>query len=268
MNDPDVRLLIIIVLTAGLGAAVWYFWDDIQPRIDEMSTEQSGLIVEERPEPREPIHPMQPVSSSHPTDGSLVSLPPLDESDRYFMLALVCVFGSELGQQLVNEALIDKFVASIDNLTRSHVSENIRPVTRLYGNFGAEAIDGNDQFYLSRQNYERYDLLVNLVDRADLDVVAEMYRRFYPLLQESYVRLGYPNGSFNDRVVEVIDHLLETPEPAEPVYLVRPHVLYEYADPDLEALSSGQKLLLRMGDDHAVRIKRVLSDFRALVIQQ
>ena len=268
MNDPDVRLLIIIVLTAGVGAAVWYFWDDIRPQIDEMSTEQSGLIVEELPEPGEPIHPIQPVSSSQPAGGNLVPLPPLDESDRYFLMALVDAFGADLGQQLVSEALVDKFVASIDNLTRSHVSEKIRPVTRLSGIFDVEAIEGNDQFFLSRQNYERYDLLVNLVDRADLDVVAEMYRRFYPLLQESYVRLGYPNGYFNDRVVEVIDHLLVTPAPAEPVYLVRPHVLYEYADPDLEALSSGQKLLLRMGDDHAARIKRVLSDFRALIIQQ
>jgi len=268
VNDPDVRLLIIIVLIAGLGAAAWYFWDDIQPRIDEMSTEQSGLVVEERPEPREPIHPMQPVSSSHPTDGSLVSLPPLDESDSYFLLALVDVFGSELGRQLASDALVDKFVASIDNLTRSHVAEKIRPVNRLAGTFDVETIDGNDQFHFSRLNYERYDLLVNLVDRADLDVVAKMYRRFYPLFQESYVRLGYPNGYFNDRVVEVIDHLLVTPEPAEPVYLFRPHVLYEFADPDLEALSSGQKLLLRMGSSHAERIKPVLRDFRALIIRQ
>ena len=268
MNDPDVRLLIIVVLTAGLGAAVWYFWDDIRPQIDEMSTEQSELIVDERSESREPMHPMRPVSSSQPADDDLVPLPPLDESDRYFLLALVDVFGADLGQQLVSEALVDKFVASIDNLTRSHVSEKIRPITPLSGTFDVEAIDGSDQFYLSRLNYERYDLLVNLVGRADLDVIVDMYRRFYPLFQESYVRLGYPNGYFNDRVVEVIDHLLVTPEPAEPIYLVRPHVLYEYADPDLEALSSGQKLLLRMGDDHAARIKRVLSDFRAHIIQQ
>ncbi len=110
-------------------------------------------------------------------------------------------------------------------------------------------------------------MLVNLAARADLEVVAEMYRRFYPLFQESYVRLGYPNGYFNDRVVEVIDHLLVTPEPAEPVKLVRPHVLYEFAEPEFEALSSGQKLLLRMGSKHRARIKQVLRDLRVLVTQ-
>jgi hypothetical protein len=108
-------------------------------------------------------------------------------------------------------------------------------------------------------------LLVNLVASSDLGVLTETYRRFYPLFQESYERLGYPNAYVNDRVVEVIDHLLTTPEPGEPIRLVRPHVLYEYADPDLEALSSGQKLLLRMGREHATRIKKALRDLRALV---
>ncbi len=268
MNDPDVRLLFIIMLAAGLGGAAWYFWDDIRPQIDEISgQQQTERVVEEQPGAREPIHPIQPIAPSRAIDGNLVSLPPLDESDSYFLLALIDAFGSEMGRQLVSDALVDKFVASIDNLTRSHVAEKIRPINRLSGTFDVEVIDGDDQFFLSRQNYERYDLLVNLVDRADLSTVAEMYRRFYPLFQESYVRLGYPNGYFNDRVVEVIDHLLATPAPAEPVYLVRPHVLYEYADPDLEALSSGQKQLLRMGSSHAARIKSALRDLRVLITQ-
>jgi hypothetical protein len=67
--------------------------------------------------------------------------------------------------------------------------------------------------------------------------------------------------------VEVIDHLLATPEPGEPIRLVRPHVLFEFADAELEALSSGQKLLLRMGDEHAAKIKRVLQGLRALIAQ-
>jgi hypothetical protein len=128
-----------------------------------------------------------------------------------------------------------------------------------------DATDKEGQFYLSRDNYERYDLLVNLLATAELDDIAATYRRFYPLFQESYLRLGYPDGYFNDRVVEVIDHLLLTPEPNEPVRLVRPHVLYEFADADLEALSSGQKLLLRMGSENAARIKQLLQGLRVLI---
>lgn len=82
------------------------------------------------------------------------------------------------------------------------------------------------------------------------------------------MRLGYPNGYFNDRVVEVIDHLLATPQPDEPVRLVRPHVLYEFADPELEALSSGQKLMLRVGSRHAATIEHVLQDLRSQLVRQ
>jgi len=85
------------------------------------------------------------------------------------------------------------------------------------------------------------------------------------LLQQAYINLGYPDGYFNDRVVEVIDHLLATPQPDGPVLLTRPHVLYEYADPDLEALSSGQQLLLRMGEQNALRMMKFFRDIRSRI---
>ena len=69
----------------------------------------------------------------------------------------------------------------------------------------------------------------------------------------------------NDRLVEVIDDLLATPDIEDPVRLVRPHVLYEFADPELEALSSGQKLLLRIGSEHRSHVKERLREFRNIV---
>ncbi len=267
VDDPDVKLLVLIVLAAGLAGALWYFRDDIFPPADEPVVLQPEVVVEDVPAKRGPIHPLALSRPSGSFDGELVVLPPLDDSDGYFLLALIDIFGADVGSVLVNEALIDKFVATVDNLTRDHVPEKIRPVGRLSVAFGVDAAGSNRQFYLSPDNYGRYDLLVDLVARADLEAIAAIYRRFYPLFQESYVRLGYPDGYFNDRVVEVIDHLLATPEPDKPIRLVRPHVLYEFADAELEALSSGQKLLLRMGDEHAAKIKRVLQGLRALIAQ-
>jgi hypothetical protein len=123
----------------------------------------------------------------------------------------------------------------------------------------------NGTFYLSPENYARYDSLVNMVSGANADELEATYRRFYPLMQEAFGQLGYPDGYFNDRVIAVIDHLLATPEPEEPVRLLQPHVLYEFADPELEALSGGQKLLIRMGPDHAARIRTVLENFRTRI---
>ena len=44
--------------------------------------------------------------------------------------------------------------------------------------------------------------------------------------------------------------------------------MYQYADPKLEALSSGQKLLLRIGPDNEATIKAKLRELRAAVAKQ
>ncbi len=54
-------------------------------------------------------------------------------------------------------------------------------------------------------------------------------------------------GSVNDRLIEVIDNLLATPDVEGPVYLTKPEAVYLFEDPELEALTAGQKVLLRMG---------------------
>lgn len=95
----------------------------------------------------------------------------------------------------------------------------------------------------------------------------------YPVLQRAYEDLGYPGRYFNDRLIEVIDVLRLTPEPGEPLRVrlpefgadmkpERPWVLYEFAEPRLQALSAGQRVLLRMGADQRRRVKVVLAALR------
>lgn len=264
MNDPDLRLLAIIALAVAAAGAAWYFWDELVPP-PEPATTMPAPVESQGEAASTPRHPIDPLSVSDASDVDLVPLPRLDESDEYFLLALAELLGPGVERLLVNEALIDKFVATVDNLPRSHVAERIRPVGRLSGAFSVNDAPAEDTYYQNPDNYRRYDVLVELVVNANIEDAATTYRRFYPLLQESYERLGYPNGYFNDRVVEVIDHLLETPVPDEPVPLIQPHVLFEFADPDLEARSSGQKLMLRMGNDNAAKIKAVLVDLRAQI---
>jgi len=265
LDDTEIKWLVLLLLAVGAMAALWYFWNDINPPLEPPAVVDPATAVEE-PAPRDPLHPIEQLSLT-PGEGELVELPPLDESDRYFALELIGVFGSALEELLDDEGLIDKSVATIDNLTRSHVAEKIRPVGRIQGTFIITAAAANGPYFLSQDNYGRYDSLVNMLTGANLDELTTTYRRFYPLIQEAYMQLGYPDSYFNDRAVAVIDHLLATPEPEEPIQLVRPHVLYEFANPDLEALSSGQKLLLRMGSDHAARVKSVLTELRDRIAQ-
>jgi hypothetical protein len=100
------------------------------------------------------------------------------------------------------------------------------------------------------------------MEAVDTGRLVALYVRFYPLFQQAYRELGYPKGYFNDRLVEVIDHLLVTPEITGPIRLTKPWIMYEFADPALEARSAGQKTLIRMGPANALRVKAKLREFR------
>jgi hypothetical protein len=43
-------------------------------------------------------------------------------------------------------------------------------------------------------------------------------------------------------------------------------VLYEFADPDLETRSAGQKIMLRMGPENAARVKAKLWQLRREIL--
>ena len=109
---------------------------------------------------------------------------------------------------------------------------------------------------------------MTIVKNADVAAGRGVYRRYYPLFQQAYVDLGYPDGYFNDRLVEVIDHLLATPDVAGPIRLTQPSVFYQFADPSLEERSAGQKALIRLGPENAAIVKAKLRELRKEVAKQ
>lgn len=264
MSQSNNTWLIALLLIAAVAGGSWYYWQGLnQPGAEPAITSAEDPNTDSPPRVG-PIHPLE-LSAPASEDRELVPLPPLDDLDAYLRLELIGIFGDALDELLARETLIDRFVATVDNLPRSHVAERIRPVGGIAGTFTVDRNSDDDALVLSPANFERYTFLVEMIQFADVDSIVDAYRRYYPLFQEAYVELGYPNGYFNDRLIEVIDHLLTTPTAEQPIRLTRPHVLYEYADAELESLSSGQKLLLRMGTEHADTLRQLLVDFRGRV---
>lgn len=261
--DKDAMSWIIPVLLAGVvGGAAWFYW---QKTTQEAPVVQPPAVQQTEPsEPSGPVHPLPETQFSDKDAGQLRPLPLLDDSDEYLRLELSDLLGESIASLMVDSRIIEKFVATVDSLPRKHVAERIRPVGGLNGPFVADPV-GDNRYSISEQSYRRYDPLVDIVAVADVQDLAELYRRYYPLFQDAYVELGYPDAYFNDRLVDTIDDMLATPSVEEPVHLVRPHVLFEFEDPDLESRSSGQKLLLRMGNTNAGRIKAKLQELRGAI---
>jgi len=189
-------------------------------------------------------------------------LPPLEESDADVVGGLTEVFGPKaIEQHLVPERVVRNIVVSIDNVPRALMALEQRPIAPTPGDFITSGDD--DAIVLAPENYARYEPFVALVANIDAKTLVSFYRGLEPLFQEAYEDLGHPDASFDTRLAEVIEHLLQTPTPRGEIALVQPSVLYRYADERLEKLSAGQKVLIRMGVDNATIVKGKLREIQA-----
>jgi hypothetical protein len=242
-----------------VAAAIW-FWLGREPALPPTPTVEvtppppPAAIAAPTPRPPEPAPVATPVAP----------LPALDASDDELAGALTEALGAQVfAQTLRPDDLARRLVLTIDSLPRRTLSLERRIVQPMRGAFAVRATE--DEIYISNDNFLRYSAFVTLVSRTDARLVVELYRRYYPLLQEAYLELGNADTVFETRVFEVINHLLEAPEIDGPVALTQPNVLYEFADPALEARSSGHKILIRMGPINSAIVKAKLREIRTLL---
>jgi hypothetical protein len=220
--------------------------------------------VKTEPPPAAPAEP----EIKHPLPGDIAEtpLPPLDGSDPAIQNALTGLLGGKAVEQFViPEQIVRHIVVTIDNLPEQKVAERLRPLKRTPGRFTVSGTESEP--LLDPANYERYAPLVALMQTVDTRLLVDAYVRHYPLFQEAYESLGHPPEYFNDRLIEVIDHLLATPELDGPVALTQPGVQYQFADAELEQRSAGQKVLLRMGSANAAAVKNKLRELRSAILE-
>ena len=254
INKPLIAA-VAAVAAAGLGG--WLYWRSHHAPLPTVPAGEQPEAAAPPPEAR--IENPVPASP----EGA-AALPDLNDSDKAITDALGdAASGQNLAQYLVPESVIRHIVVTVDNLPRQKIAVDKRPVTPTAGAFIA---DGDElHATLDNRNFRRYEPMVDVIRKADMQRFAAVYLRFYPLFQKAYEDLGYPTGYFNDRLVKVIDMLLATPQITGPIELVRPNVMYVFADPKLEALPAGQKLLIRMGADNATAVKAKLMELRAII---
>jgi DUF3014 family protein len=242
---------LVLILILGATGAGYYYW--------QRSQAPPPVQIETPPAPQAPAEPQirHPLAEAQPGPP----LPALNESDGAMQDAMAGVVGKKsLDQFFPLNDMARRFVATIDNLPRKKVAQRLMPVKPVPGRLVTSGEGEN--LAIAAANYSRYTPYVRLAEAVDSKKLVAMYVHFYPLFQQAYVELGYPTGYFNDRLVEAIDNLLATPESQGPVRLIQPKVLYQFADPELEALPAGQKILVRVGNENAARIKVKLREIR------
>jgi hypothetical protein len=256
--DEDVKrwlywgIPIIVVIVAGV--ALYYNHKSSAPKPAPTAQTQPAPTV---------APPVQ-----HPLDADTDAakpVPELNSSDGEVQESLVGALGRSLEAVLAPKDIVRHAVVTIDNLPRKKVAVQLRPIKPVSGEL---VVAAGGEPTLSADNAQRYAAVMAVVKNADVAQVVSVYRHYYPLFQQAYVDLGYPDGYFNDRLVEVIDHLLATPEVTGPIKLTQPSVFYQFADPSLEERSAGQKLMIRLGPANAAIVKDKLRALRKEVVKQ
>jgi hypothetical protein len=259
------RVLVVLLLVAA-GAALW-FWV-LRPSAPAAVEPAAPAATATASAPAAPAS--EPAS---PAPVLPAAADPLRRED--IAKALEEFVGSKAVSTFFQlDEVARRIVATVDNLGREHAPSALWPVHPTSGRFTVDESGGTS--VIAADNAGRYTPLVLLAETIDAARAARLYQRMYPLLQQEYEQLGYPRGVFHQRLMEVIARLLDTPEPEQaprvqllevkgPIPSVRPWVRYEYADPVLEQLSSGQKIMLRIGLVNERRLKKKLAEFREAV---
>ncbi|MGS7841882.1 DUF3014 domain-containing protein [Stenotrophomonas forensis] len=253
------------------GAGGWLFRDQLKSLADGVSVPvQSSPASNGAPlQPKEAAAPAPvPPPIKHPLDTGAAAdpaLPKLADSDGAAWGALSQLFQGEGPLTLLlRDHLIQRLVTQVDNLDKPSVPPTALAARPLPGSLQVKPGEGGER--IAASNAARYAPYVQAFTSLDPAATAAAYKRFYPLIQQAYVDLGRPEGYFNDRLVAVIDHLLDTPELTQAPRVERDERgRYRFVDPTLQSRSIGQKALLRMDPAQARAVKRQLQAIRSAI---
>ena len=286
MKSKTSRLPAVLAALAALAAIAYFGWPYLQralapaPAMPPVAVEPAPLDVAPTP-PLAPVMP--PPAIEHPIEPAAAEpapeappLPALADADPLVREKLSGLLSrKDMLTFLQLDGFVQRVVATVDNLERSHAPAIVWPVNPTPARFTTlRRADGVETIH--PDNSRRYRPLVEMIESVDTARAVAVYRTLYPLFQQAYEGLGFPGRYFNDRLVKVLDHLISTPVPAGPLAVtlvevkgtvpsLRPWVRYEYADPAYESMSAGRKMLLRVGADNQRRLQAKLKDIRQRV---
>lgn len=276
------KKILFIALIAALGVVVYFQWQgQQQPVVMLPPAAEAPSVASVAAEPRYPIpvpsvtpavvEPVAEPGQTAPKEQAALTPVPtalvliLNGSNAVMTEVFTTLFGGDTARELFNaNEIIRRFVVTIDNLPNKKLARQQVLVTRAVGPF--QVVNEADSVSIAPSNAARYAPFLRIATEVDAAQLVAIYVRHYALFQAAYAELSPPDAYFNDRLVDVIEHLLNTPVVDEPILLVKPKVLYQYADTELESRSAGQKILLRMGNAGAEQIKVKLREIRRLLV--
>ncbi len=192
---------------------------------------------------------------------------PLDLSDGAVKSSLLNIATSKLvGQLLVNESLLQKFVINVNNLADQSLSPKDNLVKEPEGDFAT--YERADRTWIDNASFQRYTPYVDALESFESSELLEVYETYESSILEKYAEISKPGANFDNALIAAINELLDTPQVPVPIEVYSESVNYKFKDPRLENLSPPQKQLIRTGPENMRRIKKVLRNLKSELVSR
>ncbi|MDB9758123.1 DUF3014 domain-containing protein [Gammaproteobacteria bacterium] len=202
------------------------------------------------------------VEVKEPVAEAAVDLPRLNDSDSFLVEKISELpSGTSLLSYLVDEQLVRRAVVLVENISRGQYPQTALPYKPIVEEMQVSSDDGR-LFTMEAVSYTRFDAAVAAFVALDTEQTVGLYRLLSPLLQQAYAEIGFRDAEFEQALIKAIDAVLSAPEIEGPFQLVKPSVMYLYADTRLEELANMNKQLIRLGPENSARLKAKLREFK------
>ena len=269
-------ILAILVVISGAVGYVFYSstqseWNDVEsmeapaePVADVEEKEPVKPQPKPKPEPpkqataddseqADPEPVKQVEEEPEPVEPDLVTAPDsVNNSDPRVKEAM-----TDLAQRMVRWMVpaeqVRKWVLTIDLVADGKIPYKHAPVK--YDRDPFLVLPAGDNTYVADSgNYSRWDGMIGVISEIPVQDAARYYREWLPLLEKAYDELG-KRGNFHDRFMAALGQIRSVSEPPMGATLVRPHIFYQFADPELESASPLSKGMWRLGPENMLELQ-------------
>ena len=269
--DDKANPIILAILFAGILATLVFILmtgDYGESEVPEQTTEITPVEIEMVPAPEpEPIVEEVVVVE----EAVLPELPPeptvIEETaDAYARETIESVNGGKaLAQFVAGDYIVERAVASIDALRRGEVPYKLLPVSRPSKPFLIS--DDGLRVTMDPSSFNRYDVFAQWVNGIDVLAIVELLNEYEQIATEALSRMGVGDFDIRSAVLAATTEILATPIAPESAELMKREANWVYMDPELEALSSLQKQVLRMGPRNSEIIQTKARELRGAILE-
>ena len=269
--EPRANPIFLGILFAGILATLVFILmtgDYGEPTLpEELVMVQPS--VEPAPAPVAAQAPAAPIAAPPVTEVQ-PKIPPApvvseETGDQYARESIDAVNGGKaLAQFVAGDYVVERAVAIIDALRRGEVPYKLLPVGKPSTTFPIS--DNGLRVTLDTAGFSRYDGFAQWVGRLNTPALVSLLNDYEMIATQALTRMGVTDFDIRSAVLAATTQILSTPQVSVDAELMRREANWVYMDPELEALSSLQKQVLRMGPENADIVQQKARDIRGALL--